>query len=65
MDIKSKKCKVIAAWAAFFLSICLLVESGVTALNVLSGNGPCGVRAKDAFSSDYEDTREFRRFVSD
>lgn len=65
MDIKSKKCKVIAAWAAFFLSICLLVESGVAALNVLSGNGPRGVGVKDAFSSDYEDTKEFRRFVSD
>lgn len=65
MDIKSKKCKVIAAWAAFFLSICLLVEGGVAALNVLSGNGPRGVSTKDAFSSDYEDTKEFRRFVSD
>lgn len=65
MDIKSKKCKVIAAWAAFFLSICLLVESGVAALNLLIGDGPRGVSPKDAFASDYEDTKEFRRFVTD
>ena len=65
MDIKSKKCKVITAWAAFFLSICLLVESGLTGLNFLTGSGPRGVSVKDALASDFEETEEFRSFVSD
>ena len=65
MDIKSKKCKVIPAWAAFFLSICLLVESGLTGLNFLTGSGPRGVSVKDALASDFEETEEFRSFVSD
>ena len=65
MDIKSKKCKVITAWVAFFLSICLLMESGLTGLNLLAGNNLRGVSVKDAFTSDFEETEEFRSFVSD
>lgn len=65
MDIKSKKCKVITAWAAFVLSICLLMESGLTGLNLLAGNNLRGVSVKDAFTSDFEETEEFRSFVSD
>lgn len=54
MDIKSKKCKIVTVWAAFFLSICLLAESAAGAVRFFTGNN--GVSVEDAFAEDYQET---------
>lgn len=63
MDIKSKKCKIVTVWAAFFLSICLLAESAAGAVRFFTGNN--GVSVEDAFAEDYQETQVFRSFISD
>lgn len=63
MDIKSKKCKIVTVWAAFFLSICLLAESAAGAVRFFTGNN--SVSVEDAFAEDYQETQVFRSFISD
>lgn len=64
MDIKSRKCKVITAWLAFFLSISLLIGSAADGVQLAESNQFGNVGIKDAFAQDYQDTEKFRYFVS-
>lgn len=64
MDIKSRKCKVITAWMAFFLSVSLLIRSAADGAMLAGGNWSDNVSIKDAFAQDYQDTERFQHFVS-
>lgn len=64
MDTKLKKCKIIVSFIVFVLGVSLLLNGVVKGINVTQ-EGSWNEQLSMAFEDDYQNTGEFRWYISD